>query len=71
MERAIGMCRSFFPTLCIYMVVITKGRRETHVSKTEKTYFQVKHGKSRQYVTLRTTQSTTSHIFKGFKQYIK
>ena len=50
---------------------ITKGSRETCVSKTEKTYFQVKHGKSCQYVILRTTQSTTSHIFKGLKQYIK
>ena len=72
------MCRSFFTTLngkqCIpfsYTVFITEGSRETCVSKTEKTYFQVKYGKSCQYVILRTTQSTTSHIFKGLKQYIK
>ena len=78
MERAIDMCRSFFTTLngkqCIlfsYTVFITKGSRETRVSKTEKTYFQVKHGISCQYVILRTTQSPTSHIFKGFKQYIQ
>ena len=54
-----------------YTVFITKGSRETRVSKTKKPYFQVKHGKSCQYVILRTTQSTTSHKFKGFKQYIK
>ena len=33
--------------------------------------FKLKHGESCQYVILRTTQSTTNHIFKGFKQYIK
>ena len=78
MESAIDMCRSFFTTLsgkqCIpfsYTVFITKGPRETRGSKTEETYFQVKHGKSCQYLILRTTQSTTSYIFKGFKQYIK
>ena len=54
-----------------YTVFITKGSRETCLSKTEKTYFQVKHGKSCQYVILRTTQLTMSHIFKSFKQYIK
>ena len=33
--------------------------------------FKLKHGESCQYVILRTTQSTTNQIFKGFKQYIK
>ena len=57
MENAIDMCRSFFTTLngkqCIpfsYTVFITKGSRETRVSKTEKSYFQFKHGKSCQYI---------------------
>ena len=78
MESAIDICRSFFTTLngkqCIpisYTVFITKGWREIHVSKTGKLIFKLKHGKSCQYVILRTTQSTTSHIFKDFKQYIK
>ena len=75
MESAIDMCRNFFTTLngkqCIpFSYTVFKGDVK-HVSKTEKTYFQVKHGKSCQYVILRTTQSTTSHIIKGFKQYIK
>ena len=49
MESAIDICRSFFTTLngkqCIpisYTVFITKEWREIHVSKTGKTYFQVK-----------------------------
>ena len=57
MQNAIDMRRSFFTTLngkqCIpfsYTVFITKGSRETRVSKTEKSYFQVKHGKSCQCI---------------------
>ena len=49
MESAIDMSRRFFITLngeqCIlfsHTVFIAKGRRETHVSKTKNTYFQVK-----------------------------
>ena len=39
--------------------------------KLKKVIFKLIHGKSCQYVILRTTQSVTSHTFKGFKQYIK
>ena len=48
MESAIDMCRSFFNSLngkqyipVSYTVFITKGSRETRVSKTEKTYFKL------------------------------